>query len=48
MDGKIYGYGPYIKEMNLWFKYVDEVILVAPVSQKAPSKINLAYEHEFN
>ena len=45
-DGKIYGYGPYIKEMNLWLKYVDEVIIVAPVSEKAPINIDLAYEHE--
>ncbi len=43
-DGKIYGYGPYVKEMNLWLKYVDEFILVAPVSEKKPSPIDLPYE----
>ena len=31
-DGKYYGYAPYIREMNIWTKYVDDVIVVAPKS----------------
>lgn len=30
-DGKIYGYGPYIREMNVWLKYVDAVKIVSPL-----------------
>ena len=45
-NGKIYGYGPYIKEMNLWLKYVDEVQVVGPMIDKIVDPIDLAYEHE--
>ncbi len=46
-DGKnIYGYGPYIKEMNLWLKYVDEVKVVGPMTDKAIDPIDLAYKHD--
>jgi len=45
-DNKIYGYGPYIKEMNLWIKYVDEVEIVAPLKEGNPDKIDLAYVHD--
>jgi len=42
----IYGYGPYVKEMNLWLKYVDEVRIVAPIEKVDPNAIDLAYKHE--
>ena len=42
---KVYGYGPYIKEMNLWLKYVDEVRIVAPINAGKPDTIDLAYNH---
>jgi len=45
-DGQIYGYGPYVKEMNLWLKYVDEARIVAPMSIETPDPIDLAYLHE--
>lgn len=45
-NNKIYGYGPYIKEMNLWLKYVDELCIVAPMREGHPDKIDLAYKHE--
>ena len=41
----IYGYAPYIKEMNLWLKYVDEVIIVAPIKLTKVTNIDLAYKH---
>lgn len=31
--GKYYAYSPYVMEMNLWLRYVDEVNLVAPRSK---------------
>lgn len=46
-DGhKIYGYGPYIKEMNLWLKYVDEVKVVGSMIDNIIDPIDLAYTHE--
>jgi len=41
-----FGYAPYIREMNIWFKYVDEIIVVAPLENKAITAIDLAYDHE--
>lgn len=45
-DNQYFGYGPYVKEMNLWLKYVDSVELVAPFLDNEPDKIDLAYEHK--
>ena len=42
----LFSYGPYVREMNLWLKYVDEVEVVAPISKIKPSKIDLAYHHK--
>ena len=44
-NGQIYAYGPYVREMNLWFKYVDEVRVVAPIVDEAPDAIDLPYHH---
>ena len=40
-----FGYAPYIREMNIWLKYVDEVTIVAPLVERAPSVIDIAYNH---
>lgn len=45
-ENDFYAYGPYVKEMNIWFKYVDEVFIVAPVSEAEISKIDLPYSHQ--
>lgn len=45
-NGKWYAYAPYVREMNIWFKYVDEVIIVAPCFMKTKSAIDIAYEHQ--
>ena len=34
-EGKYYAYSPYVREMNLWLKHVNEVDLVAPRSRFA-------------
>jgi len=44
-DGQIYAYEPYVREMNLWAKHVNEIILVAPVSNIGITKIEIPYEH---
>ena len=45
--GSYYAYGPYVREMNLWLKYVDEVIIVAPLdNNRSPGPIDLSYDHD--
>lgn len=41
-----YGYAPYIREMNIWLKYVDEVVLLAPLTDKQPTAIDDFYQHQ--
>ena len=38
-----FGYAPYVREMNIWFKYIDEVIIVAPLKNKKPTEIDIPY-----
>ncbi|WP_306783633.1 glycosyltransferase [Flavobacterium poyangense] len=45
-ESHLSGYAPYIREMNIWFKYVDEVSIVAPLLKTGPTAINSVYEHE--
>lgn len=44
-DGQIYAYEPYVREMNLWAKHVDEILVLAPVSTYKISSIEIAYQH---
>ena len=45
-DGQIYAYEPYVREMNLWAKHVDEIIIVAPVSKDKVTSIEVPYCHK--
>jgi glycosyltransferase involved in cell wall biosynthesis len=40
-----FAYAPYVSEMNIWFKYVDEVIVVAPLKTGKPTAIDISYAH---
>ncbi|MES2239821.1 MAG: glycosyltransferase [Bacteroidota bacterium] len=40
-----YAYAPYVREMNLWLKYVDKCIVVAPIIGEIPTAIDITYEH---
>ncbi|GAA4815441.1 glycosyltransferase [Litoribaculum gwangyangense] len=42
----ISAYAPYVREMNIWFKYVDEVSIVAPITSENKSAIDLDYKHK--
>lgn len=43
-EGKYWAYGPYVREINLWLKYVDNATIVAPVDYlKRPDPIDLSY-----
>ncbi|SEO48803.1 Glycosyltransferase involved in cell wall bisynthesis [Flavobacterium sp. CF108] len=44
-DSLLLGYGPYIREMNIWLKHVDNVTIVAPFSKEKGGNIDLAYQH---
>jgi len=33
-----FGYAPYVREMNIWFKYTDEVIIVGPLLKKKTNR----------
>ncbi|MEZ4874033.1 MAG: glycosyltransferase [Flavobacteriaceae bacterium] len=44
---KLFAYGPYVKEMNLWTKHVSKVVIVAPYdTHKLPDAIFTPYAHE--
>ncbi len=45
-NSKYFGYAPYIGEMNIWLKYVDEVTVVAPIEKSKLDNIHLAYHHK--
>tara|TARA_R100000935_G_scaffold7556_1_gene15958 strand:- start:2603 stop:3712 length:1110 start_codon:yes stop_codon:yes gene_type:complete len=40
-----YSYEPYIREMNIWLKSVDEIIVVAPKISAFPNVIETSYLH---
>lgn len=44
-QNELYSYAPYVREMNLWLKYVDTVTVVAPVTKEALTAIDLSYKH---
>lgn len=45
-QGIIGGYGPYVREMNIWLKHFDKVIVVAPVTNCEYDAIDLPYQHD--
>lgn len=45
-ESKYFGYAPYICEMNIWLKYADEVIVVAPLEKRKSTAIDSFYSHQ--
>jgi glycosyltransferase involved in cell wall biosynthesis len=45
-QNRYFAYAPYVREMNIWSKYVDKVILVAPLANTDKSLIDCNYEHQ--
>jgi glycosyltransferase involved in cell wall biosynthesis len=39
------GYSPYVREMNIWLKYIDELIIVAPLLKREATAIDISYNH---
>jgi glycosyltransferase involved in cell wall biosynthesis len=46
-DSNYFAYAPYVKEMNLWLKYVDKVTIVGSLlPNKEIRPIDIAYNHD--
>ncbi len=46
-NGAYHAYGPYIREMNLWIRNADKVVIVAPLERESvPNAIDLPYHHD--
>jgi glycosyltransferase involved in cell wall biosynthesis len=45
IENQYFAYSPYVREMNIWLKYVDKVIIVAPKSKEKKTPIHIRYEH---
>lgn len=45
-ESSYFAYAPYVREMNIWGKYVDEFIIVAPIIQTEKTAIDIPYQHD--
>jgi glycosyltransferase involved in cell wall biosynthesis len=45
-EKQYFAYAPYVREMNIWIRQADKVIIVAPISTGPKTAIDCAYEHE--
>ncbi len=41
-----FAYAPYVREMNIWLKYADQIIIVAPLEQENFTPIDAFYNHQ--
>ena len=41
-----FAYSPYVREMNVWGKFVEEMIIVAPLNQNLKTEIDIEYNHK--
>ncbi|MBT8394884.1 MAG: glycosyltransferase family 4 protein [Bacteroidia bacterium] len=44
-NDKYFAYSPYVREMNIWIKYVDELKIVAPLRKDQKTIIDKEYVH---
>lgn len=45
-QNQYFAYAPYVREMNIWLQFVDEVIIVAPLEKTEKTAIDIAYDHD--
>lgn len=45
-QNQYFAYSPYVREMNVWSKYIEKLIIVAPISHSEKTTINIKYEHK--
>lgn len=43
MGNNYFAYAPYVREMNIWAKYIEELIIVAPIQKTEISAIDCPY-----
>ncbi|CAM3113941.1 glycosyltransferase [Flavobacterium frigoris] len=43
-QNQYFAYAPYVREMNIWAKYADDLVIVAPESNQFKTAIDSAYE----
>ncbi len=46
INGELYAYGPYVKEMNIWIDNFDNIFVLAPKRPNSVKNIDLPYKHE--
>jgi len=44
-DAAYFAYEPYVREMNIWLKYVDQLEIVAPLNDDRITEIDSQYQH---
>jgi glycosyltransferase involved in cell wall biosynthesis len=44
-ENRFFAYAPYVREMNIWIKNTDKVIIVAPIIKAKKTAIDIPYEH---
>lgn len=45
-ENKYFGYAPYVREMDIWLKDVDDVIIVAPLVLGNLTEIDITYKND--
>ena len=43
---QVFSYAPYVREMNVWLKYVDRVTVIAPKIDGEINNIEISYQHQ--
>lgn len=46
-QNQIWGYGPYIREMNIWERRINKLIVIAPIKNEVPNVIDLPYATKY-
>jgi glycosyltransferase involved in cell wall biosynthesis len=44
LQNQYFAYSPYVNEMNVWSKYIDELIIVAPIQNAKITAIDCSYD----
>jgi glycosyltransferase involved in cell wall biosynthesis len=46
IENQYFGYAPYVREMNIWIRHADKVLIIAPISNAFKTAIEINYEHD--
>jgi glycosyltransferase involved in cell wall biosynthesis len=46
VQNQYFAYAPYVREMNIWTKYADKVIIVSPKTNDKITALDFKYEHQ--